>query len=161
MSVAKLPLPGEHPNTVNALRNKRSSIAGEIELHNREIERLRAALIHIDAVLRLFDPGIDPNDIEARKLRFPRRIEYFEKGELAGRVYEALRTNGDTVSCEELSRKALADKGLAATDRVAHRLFMCKFMPALADLRRRGIVEKVGEGRGVRWKLVPQEPDLI
>src|SRR5579863_10623347 len=111
----KLPLPDEAPNTVNSLRNKRSEIAGKIELHNREIERLRAALIHIDAVLRLYDPGTDPNAIEPRK-RFPRRVEYFEKGELARRVYEALRDDGDTVSCEQLTRKALADKGLAATD---------------------------------------------
>jgi hypothetical protein len=158
--IAKLPLPDEHPNTVNALRNKRAEIAGKIELRNREVERLRAALIHIDAVLRLFDPGTDPNDIEPRK-RFPRRIEYFEKGELARRVYEALRTDGDTVSSEELTRKALADKGLASTDRVAHRLFMCKFMPALADLRRRGVIVKIGEGHGVRWKLAPVEPGLI
>ena len=157
--MAKLPLPDEHPNAVNTLRAKRAQLAGEIELHNREIERLRAALIHVDAVLRLLDPGTDPDDIEPRK-RFPRRIEYFEKGELARRVYEALRDDGDTVSCEELTRKALADKGLAATDRVAHRLFMIKFMPALADLRRRGIVEKVGHGRGVRWKLAPKEPQL-
>jgi len=160
MAKLPLPLPDEHPNTVNSLRNKRSEIAGRIELHNREIERLRAALIHIDAVLRLYDPDTDPNAIEPRK-RFPRRVEYFERGELAGRVYAALRDNGDTVSCEELTRKALSDKGLAATDRVAHRLFMCKFMPALADLRRRGIVQKIGEGRGVRWRLAPQEPDLI
>lgn len=49
-----LPLPEEHPNTVNSLCIKRSETAGKIELHNREIERLWAALIHVDALLRLF-----------------------------------------------------------------------------------------------------------
>jgi hypothetical protein len=29
------------------------------------------------------------------------------------------------------------------------------------DLRRRGHVQKIGDGIGVRWKLVPTEPDLI
>jgi hypothetical protein len=159
--MAKLPLPEEHPNTVSALRNKRSHIAGDIERHNREIDRLRSELIHLDQVLRMFDPQTDPEDIHPR-MRRPRCVAYFDKGELAQRVYRALRDDDRaTVSAEELTKIAMADKGLSPTDRVVHRLFMCKFMPALADLRRRGIVEKIGHGRGVRWKLVPIESDLI
>jgi hypothetical protein len=42
MSAASIPLPDGHPNTVNALRNKRSEIVGDIEIHSREIERLRS-----------------------------------------------------------------------------------------------------------------------
>ena len=160
MSAVKLPLPDEQPNTVNALRKKRAEIAGRIVRHNHELDQLRADLVHVDAVLRIFDPGSDPEDIASRIPR-QRRTEYFAPGELARRVYEALRTSGDTVSAEELTNKALADKGIASTDRVARRLFMTKFMPALADLRRRGIVEKIGHGRGVRWKLAAVEPDLI
>jgi hypothetical protein len=38
---------------------------------------------------------------------------------------------------------------------------MCKFMPALHDLKRRGIAETVGRGLGVRWKLAPPEHDLL
>jgi hypothetical protein len=64
--MAKLPLPDTHPNTVNALRNKRSEIVGDIEVHSREIERLRAELVHLDVVLRLFDPSTDPEDIAGR-----------------------------------------------------------------------------------------------
>jgi hypothetical protein len=156
----KLPLPDQHPNTVNALRNKRAEIAGDIERHNREIERLRSELIHLDQVLRLFDPQTDPEEIHPR-MRRPRCVAYFDKGELAQRVYRALRDDRASVSAEELTKMAMVDKGLSPTDRVVHRLFMCKFMPALADLRRRGIVEKIGEGRGVRWKLAPIEADLI
>jgi hypothetical protein len=157
--VQKLPLPNEQPVAVNALRNKRAEIVGEITVHAKEIERLRSELIHLDATLRLFDPNTDPEDIEGRPKR-PRRSEYFEKGELAQRVYAALRS-AETISATELTQTALADKGVPLTDRVAHRLFMCKFTPALADLRRRGIVVKVGHGTGVRWKLAPVEPDLI
>jgi hypothetical protein len=65
--MAKLPLPDEHPNTVNALRNKRAAIAGQIAERNADLDRLRGELIHIDAVLRLFDPETDPNDVLARR----------------------------------------------------------------------------------------------
>ena len=37
----KLPLPNGQPIAVNTLRNTRSKIAGEIEMHSREIDRLR------------------------------------------------------------------------------------------------------------------------
>jgi len=38
-----LPLPDNQPVAVNALRTKRSQIAGEIEMHSREIDRLGAS----------------------------------------------------------------------------------------------------------------------
>src|SRR3954465_1844154 len=52
----KLPLPDEQPIAVNALRIMRAKIAGEIEMHSREIDRLRAELVHLDAIMQLFDP---------------------------------------------------------------------------------------------------------
>jgi hypothetical protein len=40
-------------------------------MHEREAERLRAELVHLDATLRLFDPDTDPTVIEPLR-RFPR-----------------------------------------------------------------------------------------
>ena len=54
--MAKLPLPDEQPIAVNALRNMRSRIAGEIEMHSREIDRLRAELVHLDATMQCSTP---------------------------------------------------------------------------------------------------------
>jgi hypothetical protein len=158
MSAAKLPLPDEHPNTVNALRNKRSEIVGDIEVHSREIERLRSELVHLDVVLRLFDPTTDPDDIAGRKRR--RRTEYFAKGELSKRVFDALRHNG-TTSAQDLAASAMAEKQMPAGDRATRRVIAQKFMSALHDLRRRDHVQKIGDGHGVRWKLAPEERDLI
>jgi hypothetical protein len=64
--MAKLPLPDEQPIAVNALRNMRSRIAGEIEMHSREIDRLRAELVHLDATMQLFDPETDPTDVPSK-----------------------------------------------------------------------------------------------
>jgi len=46
---SKLPLPDEQPIAVNALRNKRAcnQLTGEIEMHQREIERPRMELDHM------------------------------------------------------------------------------------------------------------------
>jgi len=88
-----LPLPDEQSVAVNALRTKRSQIAGEIEMHSREIDPFRGELIHLDATLRLFDPATDPEGIPAL-LRRPPRAEWFAHGEVAQRICEALRDHG-------------------------------------------------------------------
>src|SRR5215213_3202874 len=79
--MAKLPLPDEQPIAVSALRNMRSRIAGEIEMHSREIDRLRAELVHLDATMQLFDPETEPSDVPALR-RYPRRTEWFARGEV-------------------------------------------------------------------------------
>ena len=88
--MAKLPLPDEQPIAVSALRNMRSKIAGEIEMHSREIDRLRSELVHLDATMQLFDPETDPSDVPALR-RYPRRTEWFARGEVTQRIYETLR----------------------------------------------------------------------
>jgi hypothetical protein len=41
---------------------------------------------------------------------------------------------------------------------VIRRDFVTRFLYTLHDLLRRGTVEKIGQGRGVRWKLAEREP---
>src|SRR5437868_6522079 len=64
---SKIPLPDKQPVAVNALRNLRAKIAGQIAMHEGEARQLRAELIHINAVLRLFDAETDPEGLPIRK----------------------------------------------------------------------------------------------
>ena len=157
--MAKLPLPDEQPVAVNALRNMRSRIAGEIEMHSREIDRLRAELVHIDATMRLFDPETDPNDVPALR-RYPRRTEWFARGEVTQRIYEAFR-DAETIWPREIARAAMAVKGVPDTDKAIVRDIIGRFTNVCYDLTRRGQLVKVGNGQGARWKLAPAELDLI
>src|SRR5439155_19434842 len=104
----KTPIPNEQPVAVNALSNKRAQIAGMIAMHEGEARQLRAELIHIDAVLRLFDPETDPEGLPIRKA-FPRRMAYFAKGQVSRRVYDAIRDG--TTSANELADAATSQKG--------------------------------------------------
>jgi hypothetical protein len=45
------------PLAANALTKKRADLAGQIEMHQREVDRIRSELVHLDATLRLFDPS--------------------------------------------------------------------------------------------------------
>src|SRR3954467_4713701 len=132
----KLPLPDELPIAVNALRTKRVQIAGEIEMHSREIDRLRAELVHLDATMRLFDPEIDPSDVPALR-RYPRRTEWFARGEVTQRVYEAFRTQA-VIWPREIAKKAMADKGISETDKKILKDIIGRFTNVVYDLTRRG-----------------------
>ena len=155
----KLPLPDEQPVAVNALRRMRAKIAGEIDMHARELGRLRATLIHIDATLRLFDPETDPHDIPALR-QHPRRTKWFAHGEVTRRIYEAGRDDG-VVWPRELARRAMADKGISEADKKIAQEVIATFAHVAAYLTRRGKLVKIGRGPGARWTLAPDEPELF
>src|SRR5207302_9083323 len=130
----KIPLPDEQPVAVNALRNKRAQIAGMIAMHESEARQLRAELIHIDAVLRLFGPETDPEGLPIRKA-FPRRMAYFAKGEVSLRVYDTIRTG--TTAANELAQAAMSEKGIPEADRHVRRDFVNRFHNMLDHLAAR------------------------
>src|SRR4051794_10177107 len=132
--MAKLPLPDEQPIAVNALRNMRSRIAGEIEMHSREIDRLRAELVHLDATMQLFDPETEPSDIPALR-RYPRRTEWFARGKVTQRAYEAFCTQA-VIWPREIAKQAMAEKGISETDKKILKDIVARFTNVVYDLIR-------------------------
>jgi hypothetical protein len=136
---------------ISGLCEKRSSIAGKIVELRREADQLEADMFHIDAVLRLFevDPAVIPT-----KGRVPKRSPYFARTEITRRLYEALRVDG-SVSAVEIAAQAMRDKGLDPdADHKLRTNFAQRFLTSLHDLRKNGTVERIGGGKGVRWRLV-------
>jgi hypothetical protein len=60
-----------------------------------------------------------------------------------------------------LADRAMAAKGMPESDRALRHDLANRFHNMLHHLRRRGKLEKIGHGPGVRWKLAPREPDLL
>lgn len=159
MTGVKLPLPDEQPIAVNALRTKRAQITGQIAMYEREIDRLRSELVHLDATMRLFDPATNPADIEPLQ-RFPRRTEYFARGEVTKRIYDALR-EAPEVRAQDIADQAMRDKGMPETDRAQRREFINRFLNVMGDMKRRGKLVKIGRAPTTRFKLAPKQPDLL
>lgn len=108
--MGKLSKPEDHIVAVRALCGKRAEVAMQIAESERRTDQLRAELVHIDAVLRLFKPSLDPNDIPARKRRHV-RSDYFAHGEISRRAYDAMR-DGKIVAGVDIAAVAIRDKGL-------------------------------------------------
>jgi hypothetical protein len=124
-------------------------------MHEREIDRLRSALVHVDATLLLFDPATDPEATTPHK-QHPQRLHYFAPSEQTRRVFDTIRVHG-TVSAGELVDAAMAEKGFPATHRQVRSEFVARFTRTLDARRRRGQLAKIGHGPGVRFKLAPRE----
>lgn len=134
---------------LSALRNKRATIASEIEQLERQLRHRREMLIHVDATLKILDPSIEVDAIPNK--RPPQRIKLFRQGELGRMIIDAMRRSGpDPVSVAQITSVLLdmGGHGEGARPTVAARV-----RSNLAYLRRRGRAVRTGEQRNVRWRI--------
>ena len=146
-------------HVVSALRAKRAEVAGLIDSLERQIAQHRADLIHLDGVLRLYQPDRDPAEIKPK--RAVHRNRYFAAGELARLCLEAFRDASGPLPFADIVERVIAAKGFDAGDRLLRAAIGDLVKATLGPMRRRGVVEKIGQGRGVRWKLAEREPELV
>ncbi len=150
---------GNNKVAINALVRKRAEIAGQIRELEHHTDQLRAEMIHVDSVLRLFAPEIETEKIPARR-RMPRRSEYFARGELTRICLDALRHAAETgegwLTGEDITVSTMQDKGLNPVgDRRLRADFHRRILQTLDALeRRQGTITKSGHGRsGVSWRI--------
>ena len=74
-----------HTVTANALVKKRAEVLFEIGELEKKIARLRAELVHLDAVLRMFRPNFKAEGLPIRHRR-PTKSPYFAHGEFSRMV---------------------------------------------------------------------------
>jgi hypothetical protein len=140
--------------TVNALMAKRADILFEIGERERDAERLRTQVVHLDAVIRLFRPDFTAEAAPIR-LRRPAKSPFFRHGEMTQRIYDAFREH-ETVSSAELGLAAMRDKGVDPdNDPETRKDFVRRFGLQLNNMQREGKIERIGRGKALRWRLQP------
>lgn len=140
--------------TMNALVAKRAEILFEIGQHEQAIERLQTELVHLDAVLRMFRPDFKTEGLPVRHRR-PTKSPYFRHGELTQRIFNALRER-EEISSLDVAAIAMRDKGLDPdSDPVTRTDFVRRVGLQLGDMKRKGLVDRIGKGSGLRWRLRP------
>jgi hypothetical protein len=145
------------PHVISVLREKRALVAGMIEKLERKLEQHRADLTHIDGVLRLFQPDRDPGDIKPKRT-YARRTRYFARNELSRLCMDALRAaDGALMTTEDIAGRVIEAKGFDATDSALRKAIGEQAL-ALRSFKKRGTVEQIGLGRGVRWRSALHSP---
>lgn len=139
---------------ISGLKERRSAVAGRIVDLRREVDKLQADLVHIDAVLRLYD--VEPAEIPA-KGRMPIRSAYFGRNEISRRCRDMLREKG-SIRADDVAVEAMRDKRLdPEKERKLRTDFNRRILVTLHDMVKAGHIEKVGHGRGVRWQARESE----
>ena len=143
------------PHIISALREKRAIVSGLIEKLERKLEQHRADLTHIDGVLRLFQPDRDPDEIKPRRT-YAKRTRYFARNELARLCMDTLRDTRKLITTDEITAQVIAAKGFETADATLRVAIRDQLLTVLRAARKRGTVEQVGLGRGVRWKMASE-----
>jgi hypothetical protein len=129
-------------HVVSALVNKRAEMAGIIARTEQQLGQFRADLVHLDAAIRLFAPGLEPKSIPAKKVR--QSDGWFEQGELSRRVLDALRRAGQPMRAPDVVRVVMVDKGLDPADRSSFARVQWKVRDTLGCLNKRGLLVSDG-----------------
>ena len=138
------------PHVIAALRDKRAELSGGIADLEKRIGQHRADLLHVDAVLRLFAPDLEPAAILPKAVRRP--SGWFRPGELARLVLDVLRTAPAPLSIRAITGQVMQRHGLEPQDaRTAERLRK----PVTNALTRQAAdrVERLQDGPLVTWRV--------
>jgi hypothetical protein len=137
-------------HVVSALMAKRSEVAGAIADFERKAAQQRADLVHVDAVLRLYAPELEPDCIPSRAVR--RRNGWFKPGELVRMVLDILRVAPAPMPTREIAAAVMVQRGLDPADMHSARL-VGKLVNNALSRQAGDLVEKIVEHRSVTWRV--------
>lgn len=141
----------EHEHVLSGLARKRAELAGEADALRARLAQVGADLGHLDAAIRLFDPGYDLAGIRPKR---PRAPDGARPGEMSRFVLDVLRGSGESVSTPAIAARLVAERGLDAQDRALVRSLTKRVCNALRHQEQRGTVRsQPGPGRVALWTV--------
>ena len=136
---------------MHTLEQLHAELAGKILQHKKEGERLAQAMRHVEAVLKLLQPGYDVRPIAIRR-RKPN--PWFKRGTVLRRVLDVLRAADGSMTAREIVQAMLAAKDVndAKTEDVRGLVSTVQICLAHHD---GGTVRNIATGMPGRWILSP------
>ena len=136
-------------HVVRVWRDKRSELAGLVKGLEQELSEHHAALTHLDATMRLFDPEIRPEEIGPPQRR--RCNAWVRPGECRRLLYDVLREAPQPMTTREVVERMTALKSLSVGDDRQRALLQKTILASLN--RARDTLERVEAGGVVRWRV--------
>jgi hypothetical protein len=135
-------------HVISALRLKRAEISGHIHDLEKRIARQRANLANLDATIKLFSPGANPDAIPPK--RAYRRTRYFAHNEFSRLTQDALRTASGPLTSAEIATAVMQAKGTPAADAAFKEIVAERALDVLRRLVKRGSAIRHGTSRNAR-----------
>jgi hypothetical protein len=138
-------------HVVSVLRLKRAEISGHIHDLEKRIVRQRANLANLDATIKLFSSGTNPDAIPPK--RAYRRTRYFAHNELSRLTQDILRTASGPLTSAEITGGVMQAKGMPSSDAAFKEIVADRVLTVLRRHTKRGTVVKHGTSRAAQWAL--------
>jgi hypothetical protein len=142
------------PHVLSALRLKRAEISGHIHDLEKRIARQRASLANLDATIKLFSPGTNPDAIPPKRVY--RRTRYFAHNELSRLTQDAMRTASRRLTSAEIAAVVMQAKGMAPGDAAFKEIVVARALTVLRRLVKRGTAVKSGTSRNAKCVVPPK-----
>ena len=138
------------PHIVSTLLNKRSELAGLIAHLERQIDQYRAEMIHVDAVIRIYAPEIEPaDDIPAKVVR--QRNFWFRPGECVRLACDLLREAPEPLPTGFIISEIMRKKDIPEADPRTRDLMQRAVLGSLD--RATTVFERVTVGGRLCWRI--------
>jgi len=131
------------------LEQLHAELGGKILDNKAEAKRLAAAMVHVEAVLKMLDPDYSVRGISIRR-RKPN--PWFKRGTVFREALGVLRTAEKPLTAREITWRMLTAKGIAKPEVKAARDLTGAVQASLRNHDGKSVVA-TGEGMPARWKL--------
>src|SRR5919202_5173651 len=101
----------EHALTIAALTRLHAELGGRIKQAQAEQARLRGDMKHVEAVIKLLQPGYDTRSIAVRRRN--RTNPWYRRGEVVRAAFDVLRAAERPLTSREITERMLKGKGIA------------------------------------------------
>jgi hypothetical protein len=124
-----------------------AELAGKLRANKREVIRLRTAMMQVEAVVKVLQPGFSIASIAAKRRN--KSNPWFKRGTLFRSAVDVLRRAEAPMTAREIAQALIADRAPQATRKQAIDLQAA----ILAALRKRNGGAVIGGGAPARWQL--------
>jgi hypothetical protein len=131
------------------LEQLHAELAGKVLENRKEAERLRKAMVHVEEVLKLLQPGYNVRTISVRRRKLN---PWFKRGTLFRAALDVLRDAGGPISTTEVLNRMLAAKGVTNATRQQLKSLRDGIHSSLYN-HKGALVERVGHGVPSVWKI--------
>jgi hypothetical protein len=132
---------------IYTLSQLHAELAGKFLENHRQGVRLKTAMMQVEAVLLMLQPGFNIKSIAAKRRN--KSNPWFKRGTLFRSAVDVLRRAGSAMTVREIATALIADKAVPAT----RKQFVDLQAAIHAALRKRDGGALTGEGVPARWRL--------
>jgi hypothetical protein len=132
---------------VYTLSQLHAELAGKFLENERQCVRLKTAMLQVEAVLLMLQPGFNIKSISAKRRN--KSNPWFKRGTLFRSAVDVLRRAGSPMTAREIAQALIADKAIPAT----RKQFLDLTAAIHVAFRKRDGGAVIGEGVPARWRL--------